>query len=150
MVSLADGEVISHLDENGHEVLDGTPMSPPVGYIKQPSLAEQIRQGVRDYRLMQQLAADEDVESFEEADDFDVGDDVEVNSPWEEQFDPEGRSSFTPLSEVTRQEAAANEKIKAKKAADAAAATPPQPSPAQPATEAPRADNLSSPKGEGK
>lgn len=124
-VANEDGEVISHIDENGREVLDGTPLSPPVGYMRQPSLAEQIRNSVRDYKLMQKLAGDDDIETFEEADDFDVDDDVPVNSPWEETFDSDGNSNFEPIAEVNKKEAAKNAAVKAK-------STPPQPAPQAP------------------
>lgn len=116
------------LNEDGHETPDPRPMSPPVGYNRQPSLAEQMREMVRDHKAMMALAGDDTVETFEEADDFDIGDDIDLSTPYEESFDPLGRSSFTPLAEVARQEQAANEAAKA--------ARPPAPSP-QPVPQAP-------------
>jgi len=135
VVTTEDGEVINFLDVDGRENPDPTPLSPPVGYNRQPSLSEQLRHMVRDYKAMQRLAGDDDVETFEEADDFEVADDVIVDTPYEEQFDPLGRSSFTPLPEVARQEAEANAAAKAALDAKAkAASSSPQPSaPASPA-----------------
>lgn len=132
-----DGEIVSALAPDGSEVPDPTPMAPPVGYKPAPSLADQIREMVRSERLARE-AQEAGFETFEEADDFDVGDDYEPNTPYEETFDPQGRSSFTPVDEVTRQEQAANEAAKAK-----APSSPPEPSvPAQPAPPAnpPKAD----------
>lgn len=77
----------SNLDAHGREIPDPTPMAPPVGYNRQPSLSEQIRAMVRSERLAQEVAA-AGYETFEEADDFDVGDDFEPSSPYEGNFDP--------------------------------------------------------------
>lgn len=77
-------------DENGHEVLDPTPVAIPVGFRRPPSLQEMIRQYVR--RELSQQAAAEGHETFEEADDFDVGDDYDPRSPWELDFDQEHAS----------------------------------------------------------
>lgn len=76
-----------YLDEHGREMPDPTPIAPPVGYNRQPSLAEQIRAMVRSERLRQEAEA-QGFETFEEADDFDVGDDLDPSSPYEEVFDP--------------------------------------------------------------
>lgn len=87
-----------YLDEAGHEVLSSTPVAPPIGYVKQPSLYEQMRAMVR-----QELSAAAEAagaETFEEADDFDVGD-FDPTSPYEEVFDP------TPVSELRRRASAA-------------------------------------------
>lgn len=69
------------LDEKGRELLDSKPMQPPVGYRRQPSLAEQIREQVRLAKLETQY---EVAETVEEADDFDIPDDpADPSSPWE-------------------------------------------------------------------
>ncbi|UYD39222.1 MAG: hypothetical protein [Wigfec virus K19_160] len=80
------------LDENGAEVLDPTPIAPPVGYRRQPSLAEQIREMVRSERLALEAAA-MGAETFEESEDFDVEDDYDPSTPFENDFDP-------PISEI--------------------------------------------------
>lgn len=118
-------------NDAGREVLDPTPMAPPVGYKAAPSLADQIREMVRSERLARDLA-EQGIETFEEADDFDVGDDYDPRTPFEETFDPEGRSSFTPIAQVTEEERVANEAAKK-------AATPPKP------VDPPLAGNLSEP-----
>ena len=77
----------TYLDEQGREMPNPTPLAPPLGYKKQPSIREQIRNMVRSEQLRQ--AADASgVETFEEADDFDVGDDYDPTSPYEEVFEP--------------------------------------------------------------
>lgn len=71
----------------GQEIADQTEIEPPLGFIDQPSLHEQIRAAVISEQL--RLAAEaEGFESFEDADDFDVGDDYDPTSPYEEQFNP--------------------------------------------------------------
>lgn len=67
---------------SGFEIPDPTPMAPPIGYKRQPSLAEQIREMVRSEKLAQEAAA-AGAETFEEADDFDVEDDEFPASPYE-------------------------------------------------------------------
>jgi len=73
--------------QNGKEYPDPTPIAPPVGFIKQPPLHDQIKQMVRSEHL-RRAARQADMETFEEADDFDVGDDFDPRSPYEEQFEP--------------------------------------------------------------
>lgn len=102
-------------DENGHELPDATPIAAAIGYTRQPSLAEQIRQMVRSERLAQEAAA-MGAETFEEADDFEVGDPADFlpGTPYEQDFDP------VPVSEL---------KARKKKAEEAEAAPPPEPKP---------------------
>lgn len=89
------------LDGKGREILDPVPIAPPVGYVKQPSLAEQMRAMIRSENLRAH-AEQQGFETFEEADDFDVGEDVDVvmQSPYEfeEHFDPELHSEDAPPS----------------------------------------------------
>lgn len=97
------------LDEMGRLMPDPVPLEPPIGYVRQPSLAEQIREMVRSERLRQEMDA-AGVETFDESDDFDVGDDYDPSSPYE--------ADFEPLSDVRARKDAAE-------AAEAAAAAPP-------------------------
>lgn len=83
------------LTPDGRELLDPTPMAPPVGYKRQPSLAEQIREMVRSERLAADLEA-AGYETFDEAEDFEIGDDYDPTSPYEQHFDP------TPVAELRR------------------------------------------------
>lgn len=75
------------LTPDGHEIPDSTPVAPPIGYKKIPSLAEQIRQAILSEKL-KEAAQSQGLETFEEADDFDVGDDFDPRSPYEESFEP--------------------------------------------------------------
>lgn len=83
------------LDESGKFEPDSVPLAPPIGYKKQPSMVEIVRNMVRSERLAAELAA-AGHETFEESDDFDVEDDPpDMRSPWENDFDP-------PVSELLR------------------------------------------------
>ena len=78
---------VEGLDDRGREIPDPTPMSPPLGYKKEPSLREQIRQMILSEKLRQEVEA-AGFETMEEADDFDVGDDFDPRSGYENDFDP--------------------------------------------------------------
>ena len=75
-------------DERGYEIMDDRPLQPPIGYHRQPSLSDQIRQMVRSEALARE-AEQSGLETFEEADDFDIGDDYDPRSPYEDDFDPQ-------------------------------------------------------------
>jgi len=72
---------------DGKEYPDPTPVAPPVGFIKQPTMAETMRAMIHSHAL-RQAALNSGHETFEEADDFDVGDDYDPTSPYEEVFEP--------------------------------------------------------------
>lgn len=74
----------NRFDENGHEVLNPTVMAPPLGYKKQLSIAEQVRQQIRSMKALQ----DDEPETEEEADDFDIADDPVMPSRWENDMVP--------------------------------------------------------------
>lgn len=76
------------LTPDGREIVSSIPIEPPLGYIKQPSLADQMRVMLRQELLARELAA-QGFDTMEEADDFDVDDDFDPTSPWEERFDPQ-------------------------------------------------------------
>lgn len=84
-------------DKNtGQFVPDPVPMAPPVGYRKQPSMVELVRDMVRGEHLRRE-ALEAGYESFEESEDFDMDDeDPLMSSGFENDFDP-------PLSEITRE-----------------------------------------------
>lgn len=105
-------------DEKGRELPDPTPMAPPVGFKKQPTMVEMIRNMVRSEALRQAAAA-QGQESFEEADDFDVGEDVDPSAPYEEQFEP------TPIGELRRRAQEAAAEPPRAPSGGAAAASPP-------------------------
>lgn len=78
----------SHKNADGREFVDEVPHAATVSIgPKQLSLEEHIRQVIRSEELAR-VAAAQDMETFEEADDFVVGDDYEPTSPYEMQFDP--------------------------------------------------------------
>lgn len=88
-------EEVARLTPRGHEVPDPTPMAPPVGFKKQPSMIENIRAMVRSENL--RLAAQQaGMETMDEADDFEVGDDYDPSSPYEHDFDPPLPAEPTP------------------------------------------------------
>lgn len=129
------GEVYTkQLDLRGAEILDPTPIAPPIGYKRQPTMVEHIRAMVRNERLAQELA-EQGVETFEESDDFDIGDDYDPRSPWENDFDPSIADMVRDgKAEVERREKAATEKAPAapvvppnSEGAKAPAAPPPPP-----------------------
>lgn len=107
------GEIIEHveggryrrrddfIDDLGREIPDPRPMQPPIGYKKQPSMFELIREATA--REVALYAANREPESLEESEDFDVDDDYDPTSPWENDFDP-------PWSEVRQAIAEAREK----------------------------------------
>lgn len=85
-----------------YEHPDPTPMAPPIGYIKQPSMIDVVRGQIAAHN--KQVAMQE-AETFAEAEDFDVGDDYDPASPWEEQFQPSDeevrsmlQAAFAPAS----------------------------------------------------
>lgn len=111
------------LHPDGTQVLDPTPLAPPIGYKKHPSMVEIVRDMVRRERLAAEAEA-AGMETFEEADDFDVGDEPELmRSGWENDFDP----PLVELIEAGRQVVAERER--------AASATPPAPAPERPPSE---------------
>lgn len=116
------------LDDLGREIPDPRPLQPPVGYKKQPSMFEVVREAVS--REVALYALNREPESFEEAEDFDIPDDpLDPHSPWENEFDP-------PWSEV-RQAIEEDRKRKAEVEAQPPkeppeAARPPSPKPPSP------------------
>jgi len=74
-------------NEDGGEILDPTPMQPPLGYKKSLTLTEQIAQQVRIAQL--KILEDQMLEETEEdADDFEVGEDFEPLSKHENDHMP--------------------------------------------------------------
>lgn len=81
--------------EGAKQVVDSTPMAPPIGYKPTPSMVDIIRQMVRSERLAQ-AAQESGYETFEESEDFDIGDEPEdLRSGFENDFDP-------PLEELLK------------------------------------------------
>lgn len=93
----------NRFDENGHEILNPTPMQPPLGYKPTLSLAEQIRLQVRQLKNLEDM----EPESEEEADDFDVDDDPQPVSRWENDMIPSIKEVRIRARELERLVAAA-------------------------------------------
>lgn len=82
-----EGKEGKPLDQYGREVPDPTPMEPPVGYFRQPSMVEHIRSLVAS-EMLRRAAEEAGAETFEESEDFEVGDDYDPHTPYEAVFDP--------------------------------------------------------------
>lgn len=95
-----------HTKEGG-EVLDPTPLQPPLGYKRTPSLSEQIAIQVR--RMKLELLQDDSIEETdEEADDFEVGDDFHPLSPHENDHIPSIKTLKARAKKINDQIAEAN------------------------------------------
>lgn len=84
-------------NENGEEILNDTPMQPPLGYRRAPSLAEQIRAQVIAAKLEE---LDQLEETEDDADDFEVGDDYEPLSSYENDHIPSIKELRRQVSEI--------------------------------------------------
>jgi len=117
------------LFKNGREYPDPTPVAPPLGFIKQPTLAETMRQMIVGEALRRH-ARESGLETFDEADDFNVGDDFDPSSPYEETFEPPPQpspeESYTPLAKAIANELKSAFSGEAAGTAPAAEADPPQ------------------------
>lgn len=72
--------------ETGRPIYDPTPMAPPIGYKKQPSIFDQVRQAIRQERLaeLEQLE-----ETLDQVDDYEITDDPpDPASRWENDWEP--------------------------------------------------------------
>lgn len=93
---------------DGLEIPDPTPMQPPLGYKRAPSLAEQIRQGIIAAKLDELYDLEE---TDEEADDFNIEDEMEPISPHENDHVPS-------LAELREQARLLNAEIEKKRLED--------------------------------
>lgn len=108
----------NRFSEDNHEILNPTPIAPPLGYKPTLSLVEQIRQQVRLSKMMD----DNEPETEEEADDFDIVEDPQPESRWE--------NDMIPSIKETRKRIRELEAAEKRYAAAPAAAAPPQEPPA--------------------
>lgn len=128
MVKVERNERGKRLNALGQEIIDPTPMAPPIGWKPQPSMIENIRNMVRSELLARAAEAD-GKETFEEADDFDIEDDpADPNSPWENEFDPPVRE----IMEAGRRAIAEKQAAAAAAAVGGAGGTPPADVPRKP------------------
>lgn len=73
-------------DKNGNFKMDPTPIAPPIGYKRHPTMVELIRDMIAKNNITQGTGA----ETFEESEDFDVDDDGEqLRSPHENEGQPQ-------------------------------------------------------------
>lgn len=130
---------LKRLNEFGQEIPDRVPMEPPVGFKKQPSIFENMREMVK--AELARKAIDEGFDTEDDDNNFDIPEDR----------DPLSKHEYTEMDEerVTTTAAAINKKISDDKAAAKAAmaarsSEPPKAGqgPAEPAREA-----LDAPKG---
>lgn len=75
-----------YLDALGREVPNSTPMQPPIGYKRAPTIQEQMRAMIRQVSEEAHMAG---AETEEEANDFDMDEEWEPTSKWEHPFDPD-------------------------------------------------------------
>ena len=89
--------------EGALQIVDSTPVAPPIGYQKRDSIFDQMRAMVQAELTKQRTS--EEQETFEEADDFDIPEDefYDPKSPYENDFDPPLRELLTAgLAEVKK------------------------------------------------
>lgn len=142
IVNRETGEAVEHiahkgrpLTVDGQEIPDPTPMAPPLGFKKQPTMADHIREAIRGEHL--RLAAEAaGQETFEEANDFDTGEDDELNTIYEI---GESQPDFELLNRATGRSASSEDDGSAA-GAEAREAKPPSPSKKKPAVRAPEPD----------
>lgn len=92
--------------QDGKLIPDPVPIAPPIGYKKQPTMVELIRDMVRGENL-RRLAEEQGAETLEQADDFEIGDDPpSLESGYENDLDP----PLTELLTAGRQELANKQK----------------------------------------
>lgn len=89
-------------DKEGREHLDPTPMEPPLGYKKQQTLSDQIRNMIYQSKMSE---IDNSPETMEEADDFDMEDDFDPHSRWENDFEPSIKELKELYDKRTQEEA---------------------------------------------
>lgn len=77
----------SGIGVDGLEYPDPVPMAPPVGWNAPPTMAQFIRQFVRQELVNRELA-NAGFETFDEADDLDIPDDLDPHSSYEDEFEP--------------------------------------------------------------
>lgn len=103
----------NRFSEDNKEILNPTPIAPPLGYKPTLSLAEQIRQQVRAFKHIEDM----EPETEEEADDFDMVDDPAPVSRWENDMIPsikESRARLRALEAEERRFAKAKEPVPTK------------------------------------
>lgn len=86
----------NRFSEDNHEILNPTPVAPPLNYKPGLSLVEQIRQQVRLAKSMD----DHEPETEEEADDFEIAEDPQPESRWENDMIPSIKETRKRIREL--------------------------------------------------
>lgn len=92
-------------DMFGREIPDPTPVAPPIGFNRQPTMVEHIRAMVRSEELRRAAEA-AGAETFDEADDFDVPDELNPVSAYEVGDDLEPPASLRAKKDAAEKAAA--------------------------------------------
>ncbi|UDN67565.1 hypothetical protein [robinz microvirus RP_45] len=90
----------NRFSDDNKEILNPTPMQPPLGYKAAPSLVEQIRQQVRQFKHLD----DNEPETEEDADDFEIDDDPQPESRWENDMIPSIKETRARLRALVAEE----------------------------------------------
>lgn len=124
----SDHEAFKDPARKRYEFLDSTPMAPPIGYQKQPSMIDHVRSMV--HHELWRRRQDEEFETLEESEDFGPDGDYDPSSPYEYDED-----NVTIAELKARHNAALAKAADLKAAMEAAAgrpdssASPPEPRP---------------------
>lgn len=89
----------NRFSEDNKEILNPTPVQPPLGYKPSKSLAEQIREQVRALKHLD----DTEPETEEEADDFEIEEDPIPHSRWENDLIPSIKETRARARELEKQ-----------------------------------------------
>lgn len=90
--------------KDGHEIMDPTPIAPPLGYDPNPSMFDIVRLEILKNNLRQlHLEQQWENETIEEADDFDVDDEFPMESRWENDYDPSIKELTRRVEELQTQ-----------------------------------------------
>lgn len=89
----------NRFSEDNKEILNPTPVQPPLGYKPSKSLAEQIREQVRALKHLD----DTEPETEDEADDFEIEEDPIPHSRWENDLIPSIKETRARARELEKQ-----------------------------------------------
>lgn len=121
-----DGELIVRVAPGEPDFYDPTPIAPPIGWHRQPSMHDIIAAQVRQ-ALLDREVEDQGMETWDEADDFDVEDDPFPQSPHEGDFDPIDYDGLKEAVEAEKGHGAKAPSGEAEPPTPEPKATPPEP-----------------------
>lgn len=94
----------SIIDDYGREISSQRPVAPPIGWKREPSLIDLVRDMVKSENLRNH-ALSSGHETFDEADDFEDDEDDSPHSPYEAEFEPVGDVKRRMEDELKREAA---------------------------------------------